>query len=164
MKKGSPTWGLILIFIGGLLLYNNIFDVNIFSASRLWPIIVLGLGLIFEFSYFIGRKAPGLLVPGGILTVLGFLFFFETFTDWDFSEYTWPIYIISVAFGLFQLYLFSGRPKGLLVPVFILTTIAVVSLSIIVLNGISSFINLGLMVPLAFFALGGYIIYNNMRR
>ncbi|HPC99738.1 MAG TPA: DUF5668 domain-containing protein [Acetivibrio sp.] len=163
MKKGSPAWGLVFIFIGGLLLCDSIFDVNIFSISRLWPMIILVLGLIFEFSYFVGKKSPGLLVPGGILTVTGFLFLFESFTGWYFSKYTWPIYIISVAFGLFQLYLFSGKPKGLLIPISVLTTVSVVSLSIIILNIVTSSINFGLLIPLAFFALGGYIIYNSLR-
>ncbi|MFZ5990077.1 MAG: hypothetical protein ACOYWZ_23520 [Bacillota bacterium] len=163
MKRGSPIWGLILIFIGGLLLYSNAFNVNIFGWHTLWPIFVLGPGLVFEMSYFIGRKAPGLLVPGGILTTIGLLFFFETFTGWRFAAYTWPIYILSVAIGLFQLYLFSGRPKALLIPVSILTAVAMVSLSIIVLNSFMSFIDFGLIIPLALLTLGGYIIYNNLR-
>lgn len=163
MKKGSPAWGLILIFIGGLLLWNNIYGINIFSISRLWPIFVLGPGLVFELSYFVGQKSPGLLVPGGILTVIGLLFFFETFTSWHFAEYTWPVYIIAPAVGLFQLYLFSGRQKPLLIPIFVLSSVAVVSFSIMTLNMISSLVNFGLMIPLALFALGGYIIYNNLR-
>ncbi|HOQ38347.1 MAG TPA: hypothetical protein PK033_07005 [Acetivibrio sp.] len=163
MKKVSPMWGLIFIFIGGLLLYDNIFDANLFSISRLWPIIILGLGLIFELSYFFGKKSPGFLVPGGILTVIGFLFLFESITGWNFSKYTWPVYIIAVAFGLFQLYLFSGKPKGLLIPVFVLTTVSVVSFGIIMLNMFISVINLGLLIPLALFLLGGYIIYNSLR-
>lgn len=44
MKKVSPSWGLFFIFIGGLLLCDNIFDVNMFSISRLFPMIIFVLG------------------------------------------------------------------------------------------------------------------------
>lgn len=159
MKKSSTIWGVILVLLGGILLYDNFFDADIISMGTLWPIFILGPGLICEFSFFINRKAPGLLVPGGILTTIGLLFFFETFTNWQFIGYTWPIIVLSVAIGLFQLYLFIGRPKGLLIPVFILTTVSTVSFTIGLLHGINSFINLGLVVPLTLVCLGIYLLF-----
>ncbi len=60
-------------------------------------------GLSFEVAYFTNRKGPGMLVPGGLLTTLGLLFLFEEITRWQFSAYTWPIYTLAVAIGLFQL-------------------------------------------------------------
>ena len=36
----------------------------------------------------------------------------------------WPIYPLGVAIGLFQLYLFGGRDKGLLLPVGILLAVS----------------------------------------
>ncbi|TYQ16983.1 UNVERIFIED_CONTAM: hypothetical protein Cloal_3574 [Acetivibrio alkalicellulosi] len=159
MKKSSSIFGLIFIFIGGFLLYAYFTDVNIFSMSTMWPMFVLGLGLIFEMSFFMNKKAPGLLVPGGILTTLGLLFFFESFTSWRFSQYTWPIYIFSVAIGLLQMYLFSVRSKGLFIAISILFLIGGTSLTLTVLSGITSFINLGLILPIALIAVGIYFLF-----
>jgi hypothetical protein len=161
MKKSSVVWGLVLIFIGGLLLFDNIFDVSLFSMARLWPMFILGLGLIFELSFFASdnRKDPGLLVPGGILTTLGVVFFFQTYTNWYFMKYSWPFFILAVAIGLFQLYWFSGRPKPLLIPIFILSTVAVVSFSIVVLHGFMSFINFSLLAPVALIIIGILVLF-----
>lgn len=163
MKKSNTAWGFILILFGGLLLYDNLFDGDIISMKTLWPLFVLGLGLIFEFSFFINRKAPGLLVPGGILTTNGFMFLFQTFTNWHFIGYTWPVFVFSVAVGLFQLYWFIGKPKGLLIPIFILTTVSCVSFTIGLMSKINSLINLGLVVPITLIGLGIYLLFFNSR-
>ena len=127
MNRKNYVWGILLIELGLILIADKTFAIGFFSPDKAWPVFILVPGLIFELSFFISRRNPGLLVPGGILTTIGLLFFFENFTGWNFSEFTWPIYPLSVAIGLFQLYLFDGRPRGLLVPVFILSTVAIVS-------------------------------------
>jgi len=159
MKKNNATLGIILLVIGGILLYNNLFHTNLFSMAYMWPMFVLGLGLVFEFNYFTTKKAPGLLVPGGILTTLGLLFFFETFTHWRFSDVTWPFYPLAVAVGLFQLYLFSGRPKGLLIPVGILTAVGGSSFAIMFINRFTSFAAHNLYVPVILIILGLFFIF-----
>ena len=161
MKRSSVVWGSVLIFLGALLLYDNVFNVSLFSMARLWPIFILGLGLVFEMSYFASdsRKEPGLLVPGGILTTLGIVFFFQTYTNWYFMKYSWPFFILSVAIGLLQLYWFSGRPKPLLIPIFILSTVSIVSFSILVLNGFMNFINFSLLAPIVLIIIGIAIVF-----
>jgi hypothetical protein len=146
----KSTGGLILIALGVMFILQNVFGYNMFSMEKLWPIFVLIPGLSFEFGYFTTRRNPGVLVPGGILTTIGGLFFFETYTNWMFSEYTWPIYILAVAVGLFQLYLFGGRKKGLLIPVFILTTLSVVFMA----SGLMSAAIGSIILPVALILLG----------
>lgn len=114
MKENKYLWGLLLIIIGIGGLLSNWLNIHIWSWSMIWPLFILVPGLGFEYAYFTSRKNPGLLVPGGILTTIGLLFFFETVTNWYFSAYTWPIYIFAVAVGLFQLYYFGGRQKAIL--------------------------------------------------
>lgn len=160
MYKKNFTLGIILILIGVLSILNKVFHINIISFSNLWPLFILIPGLLFEFSYFTSGKNPGLLVPGGILITLGFLFLFETFTKWNFSEYTWPIYPLSVAIGLFQLYIFSRRPKGLLIPVLILTAISIISFISMFLKGIFSWIDSSLILPIILIALGIAVLFN----
>lgn len=158
MRKSNCILGLILILLGGMLLSSDFLNFNIFSPMLFLPILILGIGLSFEAWYFANRKAPGLLVPGGILTTIGMLFFFEVITNWRFAAYTWPIYILAVVIGLFQLYLFSGRPKGLLIPIFILLSVAVAFISMNILIVFNSWINLKLIISIALMAFGLIII------
>lgn len=160
MKKGNLIWGLFLILFGILILLNRYMNLNIFHVETLWPFIVLIIGLIFETSYFISRKSPGVLVPGGILTTIGLLFLFETLTNWRFSGRTWPVYPLSVAIGLFQLYLFGGRERGLLIPVGILGGVSLVAFSIIIFGKILS----GILIPVVLILIGIYVIYSGLKK
>jgi hypothetical protein len=137
-------------------------NIGFLSISNLWPLFILVPGLLFESSFFASRRDPGVLVPGGILTTIGLLFLFETFTGWRFSEYTWPVYPLSVAIGLFQLYLYTGRNPALLIPVFILggvSSIAFLSMVLsAVLGALPSWFSFGLIVPVCLIVLGIYIM------
>lgn len=125
-----------------------------FGPNDFWPLIILVLGLIFELTFFLGNGKVGLLVPGGILTTLGLLFFFETATDWRFAAYTWPVYILAVAVGLTQLYLFSTRPKGLLIPIFILVATAGISILSMAARGVMMAFNLSIIIPVILIGAG----------
>ena len=83
MKNNRYIFGILLILAGALFLADNIFSLNMFSYFEFWPLIILGIGLVFEFSYFYKGRDAGLLVPGGILTTIGILFLFETATNWE---------------------------------------------------------------------------------
>ena len=164
MKGKNYFWGIALIIIGVGAIVNNILNIHLFTISRFWPIFVLITGLSFEANYFSRRKDPGLLVPGGILTTIGTLFFFETFTDWKFAQYTWPIYTLAVAIGLFQLYLFGGRKQALLVPVFILTTISAIAFVTMLGYNFFYWLNTSLIMPIIFIVIGVYIVSKNFRK
>jgi hypothetical protein len=162
--KGKIIWGLIFIGLGVIFLVNSIFGYEFISASDLWPYIVLALGLSFEISYFNSRKDPGILVPGGILTTLGLLFIFETFTNWNFTGYTYPIYTLSVAIGLFQLYLFGEKKGGLLIPVFILTAVAVFQYLSMFYKNIYRYFNSKVLFAIVLIFIGCSILYNNLKK
>lgn len=158
MRKSNYIWGILMIVFGGLLLSENLFDFKIFSPMLFLPILMLGLGLSFEAGYFMNKKSPGLLVPGGILTTIGLLYFFEVITNWQFAGLTWPIYVLSVAIGLFQLYLFSGRPKGLLIPIFILLAVTASFLSMNVLSVFNARYGFKLIISVILIGLGIYVV------
>lgn len=112
--KGNKLTGLFLILFGGLYLSLQVLDqmdIVLFNFWDFWPLTILSIGLLFEIGYFYNKKAPGLLIPGGILSTIGFLFLFETLTNWRFSDVTWPIYVFAVFFGFFQLWL-ATKAKG----------------------------------------------------
>lgn len=127
MKKTNSFWGVLFIVAGIVVLLERYTSIEIPSIGQLWPLFLLIPGLIFEISYFSTRKNPGLLVPGGILTILGLLVLFEIMTNWGYTKYTWPVYLLAVAFGLLQLYIFDKRDSGLLIPIGILTIVAISS-------------------------------------
>ena len=146
MKTIRYLVGLLLILIGGFSLITYIFHLNNELIHHLWFLCVLIPGLYFEMNYFQTRKNPGQLVPGGILTVIGLLFCFEILTRWDYSNYTWPIYLLAVAFGLLQLYLYDHKDKGLLIPITILCFI-------------SLFISSSLLLAICLIIIGLYILF-----
>lgn len=157
MKKNYSFIGLILIAIGILaLILKTVFDFSLleFGANDFWVFIVLLVGLSFELGYFLTGRNPGLLVPGGIITTIALLFMFEITTNWRFAEYTWPIYILSVAIGLFQLYLFYHRPKGLLIASLIIGGVAAFFMACSLFASITSIISTSIFIPVALIAAG----------
>ncbi|WP_226668513.1 hypothetical protein [Metabacillus litoralis] len=123
MKNGKSIYGILLVGIGIIFSLQSIGLIdNFWSVS--WPLILLFVSIGFHVGFFLTgarKQQAGLLVPGGILFVLSMLFMFEEMTNWSFSAYTWPIYMLAVAVGLTELWLFGGREFGLLIPIFILS-------------------------------------------
>lgn len=116
--KGKKIAGLILIIFGGLHLIFKILDLQgilTFHFWSLWPLTTLALGLFFESIYFINKRKYGVLIPGGILSTIGILHLFEVITNWRFAEYSWPIYILAVFIGFFQVYIVTKEKWALIV-------------------------------------------------
>jgi hypothetical protein len=160
MRKSNSMLGGLLVIIGAVLLaarflFNRSFFA--FGADDFWPIIVLLVGAGFELAYYVSMKAPGLLVPGGILTTCGVLFFFEVATHWHFAAYTWPVYILAVAIGLFQLYVHIGKPRGLMVAIGILGGIAAACVIVMTFRFFLGAFDLGLIIPVVL-VLGGLVM------
>lgn len=157
-------WGLLFLLMGAALLANVIFRIDFFSMRNMWPFFVLIPGLCLESAYFTARRAPGLLIPGGILTVIALLFFFETATRWRLAEYTWPVYIAAVSFGFFQFYLATGRRREILVIATILAIVAGTSMFIIVLSAFISFVSANAVIPVALILIGAFLLFTGFRR
>ncbi|SUY47902.1 membrane protein [Clostridium putrefaciens] len=164
MKKGNFIFGIILILLGLSALINRIFFIDILSFRNLWPLLLLIPGILFEVKYFETRKDPGTLVPGGILTTLGTLFLIENVSSFHMKKYIWPLYPLSVAIGLFQLYWFGNREKGLLIPIFILTTVSVMSILNQVFNKLFYWMDYKLLFPVILIGIGLYVLFNEIKR
>lgn len=165
ISKGNRIfWGLLCLLLGVALLANVVFRIDLFSMRNMWPLFVLIPGLCLESTYFTTKRASALLIPGGILTVIGLLFFFEIATRWQLAEYTWPVYIAAVAFGFFQFYLATGKPKGILVLVSILSIVAGTSMLVILLNVFISIIQTNIIIPLALILIGGFLLFSGLFR
>ncbi len=164
---GTMIAGVVLIILGVLFLLSNfglfeiyfdIFDIG-FLFAHFWPMFLIIPGVIFHYAYFTA-KAPdaGLLVPGGILLVTGLTCQISMLFDlWSFM---WPGFILAVAVGLFELYLFGTREKGLLIPVFILGGL---SLIFFTFSLGSSWVLRTYLVPIILIV-GGILIVTRNRR
>ncbi|MGD6818003.1 LiaI-LiaF-like domain-containing protein [Metabacillus sp. 113a] len=124
MKNGhSSHFGWFLILIGLLFLVQSFGWIDsIWKYS--WPVILLAISVHYHITFFRGtrtQESAGILVPAGVMLVLGLLFLFGSVTGWSYAGSTWPLYMLAAAVGLFELWLFGGRAKGLLIPVFFLT-------------------------------------------
>ena len=128
MKLGKIFIGLILIILGFLFLLNYVFNYFSFTPANTWPFYLLMLGLGFELNYFLTSKNTWSLIPGGILITTGVISMLQEFLiHWHYAGYTWPLYLLIPIAGLLQFYYFSGKNRRLLIPIFILTTIAAAS-------------------------------------
>jgi hypothetical protein len=157
MKKINSIFGLLLLFIGAMLILSN-FGVIEIVWDNLWPLFLLIPGVVFELSYFTYRKDAGLLVPGGILITYGLLFLVNVNYGWHLMDNLWPIFPLGVAIGLFQLYLFGEREKGLLIPIGILGAI---SLFFLINNLV--FIDFGLLAGILLVLIGIWIIFKKAK-
>jgi len=165
MRKSNYFIGLLLIAIGVIVvLLKSVFNIQIleFNTSNFWVLIVLLIGLSFEFSFFLSGRYAGLLIPGGIITTIGLLFMFEVATGWSFTEYTWPVYILSVAIGLFQMYLFSKREKGLLIASLIVGGVSAFFIACEFINDITSILHPQVFIPIALIAGGAALLFSGM--
>ena len=157
MKKINYLFGLLLLCIGVILILAN-FGVMEIAWDNLWPLFLLIPGIFFELSYFISRKDAGLLVPGGILITYGLLFLVNVNYGWHLMDNLWPIFPLGVAIGLFQLFLFGGREKGLLIPVGILGAISLFFL----INNLL-FIDFRLLAGILLLLIGIWIIFKKAK-
>jgi hypothetical protein len=99
-------FGLFLMFVGGSALLLNtgfqFFGAELY-AWHLWPLFVMGLGLVFCIAPFLVHNKPGLgglFIPGlpimatGTLLALGSIFHL-----WNVWSFLWPVELISLALG-----------------------------------------------------------------
>jgi hypothetical protein len=162
MKKRNSLFGIILIFLGSVLLADQIYDINFLSFASFWPLFILIPGILLEVSFFSLRKEPAILVLAGLFTTTGLLFIFETSTNWQYSTETWPIYTLGLAIGLFQYYLFSKKNKILLFFIFLLSFISAFSFAINFLGNTYTWLTYGLLLPCLIIALGLYVFLTNV--
>ena len=131
MPKHNTFFGVIIILAGFLFLLVN-FDVLEIQYENLWPFFLFIPGIFFETAYFSNPKKgkAGLLVPGTILIIYAFLFWFHIYWGWQWMAKLWPIFMLGVAVGLFKFYLFGGRDKQLFIPIGILTFLSLFFLTL----------------------------------
>jgi hypothetical protein len=164
-RRNNVVIGIIFVALGGLFMLKNfqIFDFNNIIL-KFWPSIILILpSLAIHSVFFSGKnKDAGILVPAGILLTVGVIL--QVSVLFGFWGRTWPGYILAVAVGLFELYLFGNREKGLLIPVGILGGISFIFFTQITLKDLYDLRMRQFAIPVALILLGILIIFRNLRR
>lgn len=157
MKSSRAILGTLIILIGLVLLLNNLDLINI-DLSQLWPLFLLVPGLAFEIGYLAGGRDPGLLVPGGMLTTYGLVFFANIIWGWHNMAYLWPFFPLGVAIGLLQLYLFARRDAALLIPIAILGGFSAIAF-------LRTYTGIGLetIFPVALIVFGLLLLFNKKK-
>ncbi|MCQ1531455.1 LiaI-LiaF-like domain-containing protein [Lutispora saccharofermentans] len=160
MKKNHNIFiGGLFIIIGTLFLLSNLGYLN-FSWSYVWPLALLVPGVYLHISFFTGMdKNPGILVPGGILATYGLLFYANVVFGWNIMADLWPVFLIGIAIGLLELYLFGSRDKALLIPITILG-----GLGLIFLTNTIYILNRKYLAPAFLIVLGILILLKSDRR
>lgn len=159
-NKVQGVLALILIIVGVSGILNQLFGWQLFRAVDLGGLFVLIPGLWFEYAYFSKHRSPKLLVPGGILTTIGLLVLIEDNTFGIFGNMIDSFYIMAPAVGLFQLYLHDKQDKGLLIPVAILTIIAVTDFISEMFGHIFFFMNSSIIWPIILVILGVALLFS----
>ena len=169
MKKINYLFGFLLLCIGLILILSN-FGVMEIAWDNLWPLFFLIPGILFELSYFIYRDDDGnrggiedfpgssLLILGGIFIIYGLLFLVNVIYGWHLMEDLWPIFLLGVAIGLLQAYLFGGREKVLLIPVGILGAISLFFL----INNLL-YVDFKLIAGILLVLIGIWVIFNKTK-
>lgn len=113
----SIIFGLGLVCLGLLVLASNLFIPLIgfslywWEAWRLWPVVLLGAGLLLAAIPFLapGKRGLGVLfIPAfPILTNGSILMFASLFNQWNVWALLWPLEILSVAAGFLLAALFT---------------------------------------------------------
>ena len=135
-----PLLGVVCILLGAYLFLN---DSGSFGPGTIfayfWPsFFVLPAALLLHWLHFgmLERKAPGLLIPGGILFTAGIVCQISMlFNIWTL---TWPGFILAPAVGLFEFYWFGGRNKWLLIPINILTVLSLLFFGVFSISALFS--------------------------
>jgi hypothetical protein len=127
-RRFSILMGVLLILMGGMALAFTLvmpmLGMSVFrwGSWRLWPLVVVGTGLVFVLSPFLvrgKRGLGGLFIPGvPILATGGILFYASLLDAWDAWEWLWPVEVLAIALG----FLFAAiymRVIWLLIPAII---------------------------------------------
>ena len=108
-RRFSFLVGITLILIGALSLAFTLvmptlgLGVWMWAAWRLWPLVVVAVGLMFVVSPLLvrGRRGlGGLFIPGvPILATGAILLYASVFDAWHAWEWLWPLEVLSIAMG-----------------------------------------------------------------
>ncbi len=109
---GRLVFGLLLVAVGGFLLLNEVFNIDLFSIA--WPLFVIVPGLaMLAVAVSGGKRTHPLAIPGSIVTMVGLVLFvqqiFDIYASW---AYAWALVApTAVGFGIWLNAQLEGNEK-----------------------------------------------------
>lgn len=101
MNRNSVISGVVLIIIG-IFFFLQKLDLPYMDQVSWWPLILIGIGLVFIFSSIANRKTKYSIFPGVIMLGIGIHFLGQDlYRDWP--EH-WAVYTFIVAIAFFAQY------------------------------------------------------------
>ena len=115
-RKKQLIAGIILVVVSIVVLY---FNLKMFKGSfgKLWPAILLLLGVVLYITYFATRKRKNRVGLGFLATfvsVSSVPLFVMTFTEAASFRYLWPGFLLAIGCGLMTVYLYGNKRKSTL--------------------------------------------------
>ncbi len=164
---GSLTAGVILIAFGLLAMASQLFRGFNFWGT-FWPLILIGVGIVFFAGMFAsGKSGGGLAIPGTIFGGIGLMMFIQNITGhWESWSYGWTVIVMSVGLGIYIAGWYSSRERMRQAG----TRVFTIGLILFVVFG--AFFEMifqssqlaQIAFPAALIILGGYLIVTRSRR
>lgn len=134
MQANRMSLGVIIILLGVFILLGKLGVIS-FVWSIFWPVFILAPGVLFHLFYFSRTMPAGVLIPGGILITYSLMFFYCGLFGWHSMSYLWPGFILGVAVGLYEYYMFSDeKPREAWIAAMILGVISIIFFGFSLLN------------------------------
>ena len=110
LNVGPLIGGSVLLALGLLSLASQ-FVRNFDFWGMIWPFFVIALGALFFVGMFAsGKSAPGLAIPGTIITSIGLMLFVQNlFGHWESWSYGWTVILMSVGLGIYIMGRYDGN-------------------------------------------------------
>ncbi|OUM95949.1 MAG: hypothetical protein A9Z00_06175 [Thermobacillus sp. ZCTH02-B1] len=107
MSNKQSMIGLTILAAGLVILLGKL-GVFAFIGNIFWPLLILVPGVLLHLLYF-GRMLTSAvaLIPAGVLTVYGLLFFVCNLGGWKLLVWLWPVFIAGPAVGLYEYSVFG---------------------------------------------------------
>ncbi|MFN0225068.1 hypothetical protein [Paenibacillus sp. KR2-11] len=159
--------GIVLILLGAGLFLNEGQHIGVGTIFEYYwaSIFILPLGLFFHWLYFsmTAPRAPGLLIPGGILVTVAIVCQISMLFDaWGSM---WPGFVLAPAVGLYEFYLYGSRSRHLLIPITILTVISLLFFTVFTLGTLLNQLSgRGPFVAIALIVIGGYALLGGAKK
>jgi predicted nucleic acid-binding Zn ribbon protein len=103
-RRGNIAGGLLLILLGILFIIWQVYPdsiTNILGGEPTWPLIIIGVGLVFLFVSFV-TQVGGFAIPGCIIGGIGLMLYYQNASgDWTSWAYGWMLIPGFTGLGLF---------------------------------------------------------------
>jgi hypothetical protein len=97
-------FGVILILVGGFLLFQRLVGIDISVWNFIWPLFLLIPGILMHTKNFSSRNSSDNYILQGILVTFGLIFFINNITNGEYSSFLSFGYPLGIGIGFLENY------------------------------------------------------------